>query len=401
MRLRTIAEKAVELNDSPSDVVETLEILVDNRRGKIQPNDVIEMVNYLTKFPPTFLKKVAALLGTNDYTAKGMADKIAQGDLIRYYDDDGGEGIHHTSGSHEYEDHERDDMWDVERLEDSEYQPSTEDLKAIESGETGSAGGFRSSPPAFEAQNGGSPAIAQIPPKLIDRLKHISPNNLIDSPSVRPEVHQPFIYIGGAKPKLLVGPKDEFHSSIIYEIEDPVESKLVNNVYNSGEKDKEYNYIKGSAHPGVVGRIGYNLGKLNPILNRATFVAMYARSGSTEHPQTVNDCIKALITANYIPRDALVIYAGHLLTATEMVGGMETKLSEQDILRSEYQAAYHVGTWPNGKRMTPAEKADLGRRLGMTSGGMKKNPWQDNMERAGIINPGQKWWAPTSESKGV
>lgn len=392
MRLGVISEMTSELGKNPSDVIEALEEFVDDNQGKLTPQHVRDITTYLSRFTPNFLKRVASLLGTSDYTPNGMARQIADGALIAYVGDVPKFDPQITTKSYS----------DVDESHPDYYidGPGREELDAIEAQEAGRVQGYRSRPPAFKAQDGGSPAVAQIPDQLAYRLKSLSPADLIDNPPTQPVIHQPFIYVSGSEPKLFVGSKGGYHDSIMQELSDPVEQRLIQNVYTNGDYDENYDYIPGSAHPGVVGRIGYNFAKMDPSLRNTVIATMYAKKGATEHPQMLAECTRALVQGGYIPHDALIVYAGQLTSAAEVLGGTETKLSEQDIMRSQLQAAYHVGTWPNGKRMTPEEKADLGRKLGLTSGGMKKNPWQANMEKAGIINPGQRWWAPTSESKG-
>jgi hypothetical protein len=51
--------------------------------------------------------------------------------------------------------------------------------------------------------------------------------------------------------------------------------------------------------------------------------------------------------------------------------------------------------WRKLHLMDPISKKAAMEKLGV--GGTAKNPWQKGSEEAGVINPGQKWWAPHSE----
>lgn len=63
----------------------------------------------------------------------------------------------------------------------------------------------------------------------------------------------------------------------------------------------------------------------------------------------------------------------------------------------ELQVALHIGAWSNGKRLTPEDRQYIMKQLGMKQN-IVKNPYQRELEKIGTIGPGQKWWAPTSES---
>jgi hypothetical protein len=53
--------------------------------------------------------------------------------------------------------------------------------------------------------------------------------------------------------------------------------------------------------------------------------------------------------------------------------------------------------WQQMHLMHPDEKRAAMRHLGVGGGGTP-HPWQAGMQSAGMIGPGQRWWAPTSES---
>jgi len=53
--------------------------------------------------------------------------------------------------------------------------------------------------------------------------------------------------------------------------------------------------------------------------------------------------------------------------------------------------------WPDGRPLLPKDRRKLQDELGVNPA-MQKHPIQREMEGQGLINPGQKWWALTSES---
>ena len=59
--------------------------------------------------------------------------------------------------------------------------------------------------------------------------------------------------------------------------------------------------------------------------------------------------------------------------------------------------AKRIEMWKKLHLMKPQQKKQAMKELGLDTP-MKKNPWQDAMEKGGHITPGQKWWAPHSEN---
>lgn len=385
MRIKNINEDLQHQPD-PEDVVEELEELVDSRQGKLNDTDVAYITKLLGRYDDRFRKKIAVLLGTADYSPGGMANQIAKGALIAYIDDAQINARLQPA---------REDLAEPEMDENHpDYYFDGPGRAELEAMENPGQHDFNNSPPAFKPQEGGVD-LALIPEMVQARFSRLSPADLIDNPPTMPAVHQPFIYAGG---RLYVGMKNGYHGSAIIDLASGKTEALLQNVYYGGEYDRMGDYVPGSGLPGVVGRTGYNFSRMDKSLRHVAAAVLYAKRGTVDNPAVVGECVRALVSEGYIPRDGLIVYAGQLTTAQEMAGGGKMEASEEDVLRSELQAAYHVGTWPNGKRMTPQEKAALGRQLGIVGGG-KKNPWQDNMEKAGIVKPGQRWWAPYSEDK--
>lgn len=351
MKLKAISED-IRLGDDISDVddvVERIEQFVTSRRDRMVQSDVDLLTQYLSRFSSGDLHQVAALLGSWHVAPKELALDLSKR-LARFG-----------------------------RAQDQEIKKL-----ATQS--------FSNHSPISPAKVGGTPN--NLSEALVSRLVDVSASTMIDNYRSMPRRTQPFIYDMGLTNRLYVGEAGHYHESITNDL-DGEESTGVDAVYYGSK-------IYSSTTPeveviGAIGRIGYGFSKIDESLSDLTMIAVYYTDAS-QKPGVMSSLITKLIAEKYAPADACINYGGKLLTASEMVGGAKVEISSQDKLREEYQIAYHLGTWPDGRRMSPTEKRALGKKLGIFSAGMKKHPWQDSMEKAKVINPGQRWWAPHSES---
>lgn len=383
MRLQAIKEAQVfdhETNSWPhydlsiEAVVETLEDYVDQRNGHLTNADRTNLEKYLNRFSPAHLNRIAALLGSTQTTPVGIANEIANGQLIAYV------GEHNKT-----------------------IKPNDADIETAKIDNNN----FQNSPPAFRGQSGQSPDLNQLDDRTRNRLDSMTPGNMIDSPNMRPAITQPFIYKGGKNARLFVGDENRYHYDLLTSISDfglKSDYVILNNIYYDDSND----YI-----PGVVGRIGYNFHNIDPKLANTSLVSVYARDRSKD-PNVIRAAVQALVQDGYIPPDAIFCYGGKAVSLTEILGdATQATVSDDsrlwDQLNSKYYLSnwtpeiankfYTAGEWPNRTPMTSVERALIARKFKLGGTGGAKNQWQSEMEKAGIINPGQKWWAPTSESK--
>lgn len=409
MRLRTICEEFYDANWTAEEVVQELEEYVEER-GQLGAEHSKYLTKFLGGFSPQFLKQVASRLMCPDSTPDGMADFIAQASMVADAED--AKGLNYL-GHHVPEDDEDDelhvsgptarDLADTDAWLQNKPKP-VDNASAM----------FQNIPPA--ARPGVTPPLADLENirtkngnRLGDVFAAMSPADLIDEPSSRPEVSQPFMYANG---RLYVGERNTYHHKIINEMPPgSKEERVLNNVYAGGDFDQNYNAVPGSAQPGIVGRIGYGFKKLAPALSQATIVTIYARAGAGS--DTIKKTIQELVKGGYAIQDSMVIVGDHVSTVAEFMGGNQVaEVSEEDKTWEDMRRNYWVdkwtpeqvrqlldnGTWPNQAPVTPEQRAMLLRKFKLGGGGGKKHAWQAAMEKAGIINPGQKWWAPTSES---
>lgn len=386
MRLKDIREDLGKY--SPSDIVEQLEDMVDQKQGVLGPNDFGEFYDYLSNFSSGQLKRVATLLGTNKYSPNDLAGEIVKGELIAYVDP---QTIAKMTAQERVQ-QELSDKYNgwtsIDEPGDDEIaEPTAEDLAEVDDGQ------FRNKPPAFPIQPG-TPRPEQLDPKALKKLKMTNPAALIDYGDA--QRHQPFIY---ANNRLYVGRGEGYHYNSIIELLDGEEQRIVRNVYYSGEYDAAGNHIPGSALPGLVGRIGQDLRRLDRSLAKATVISISPKMGASH--EVIRAAAQDLLAGGYVGPDALICFADQIAPVSEIVGsgGDEMKASDEAIRLGELQVALHLGGWPNGKRLTMAERKWIEQQLGIANRPMKKHPMQQAGENAGLLVPGQRWWAPTSEGK--
>ncbi len=109
----------------------------------------------------------------------------------------------------------------------------------------------------------------------------------------------------------------------------------------------------------------------------------------------LSDCINELYKNNFIlPEAQIVLYgADDAIPASDVISGgtaqpVDTKLDKKRERELELRKQLHVGA-PDQRK---AARKELG--LGF---GSHKSKWQSEAEKTGLVRPGQKWWAPTSE----
>lgn len=230
-------------------------------------------------------------------------------------------------------------------------------------------------------------------PNLMQQLAQFTPNRLIDYGYC--EDHFPFIFVLNDQQQFYRGRDFTHHSEVMRG------NNLLQLAYDktSGAKGSEFDAIG----PVAVGRVGYGIdgfmgqkifGSEEPWFADTEIVSYY---GTSDH-EAVLACTKRLLGRKLIKPDAFVVYGDTVTTAAQ--GATEIKaLSDREREQAILQVAYHTGSWPDGRRVTLAEKEEIKKKLGLGSGSRPtaKNSMQAAMQKAGLTVPGQKWWALTSE----
>jgi len=387
MKIRTITED----KDTADDAVTTLERWVEKLDWGFMPDDVQKITAYLAKFDKRILGRIAQQLGSTSIDPAEIAEQIAEGLLLPRPDGE-------------------DDDYDPAQMQQLLQQwtslggalpptsvptnePSPEELQDIEEGT------FTNSPPTFanfiKDIPDGTPKIDQIPGKLASYLANLTPAALIDQSLAR--FTQPFIYSALTDHRLYIGGTNTGHYQLIGNT-DGKTYEIIDRTYSQG-----YGTGGPSKYPGCVGRIGYDLTKFakyeadpasRELLGNATIVSIYAQDTNT--PEIIQDCVKRLVDGGYVHRNALFVYGNQYNNVDAIVGGGGPEADEEAKRLGQLQVAYHLKAWPDGRRLTPAELSWVKKELGITTT-QKKHPMQAAQEKAGLLKPGQRWWAPTSE----
>ena len=239
--------------------------------------------------------------------------------------------------------------------------------------------------------------LTNLDPLILDRLKDLRADNLLYF-----KINQAFIFDFKNKKIYLGHTADHntgsYHSRILSQNS---ENEHLANVY-SYYKPYEDEVSNKEIPLGVVGRIGkggysyddYDEEKVK-IPENITVIAFYTKDNYTH--EAGQAAIKELLKQRLIEQKDIVVAQKLATDVASFLQGYR-EITDEERRHGNLQVAYHLGAWPNGKRLTPQEKQAIAKELGIASYPMKKNPWQKGMEDQGIIKPGQKWWAPTSES---
>lgn len=427
MKLRAISEETYDANWTVDEVVQELEEYAHERVGDLGPEHEAYLVKFLGGFSPDYRAQVAQRLGMTDTSPAGMASQIVKGASIAYQtsaDDDITLDDEIPNSTNNIPDEDPFAWLDTEAEPGAEMIPFDPDAvddwmsqappppKAKTQAVEPDATTYQNVPPKGQVQPGGTPDPSDLDEfdDLTRELRNYSAADMIDDPSSKPEWAQPFFY---ANNRLYVGENHTYHYGIRnkVKVKSQKEEAILGNIYQGGDYDDNYNNVPGSALPGVVGRVGTGFGKMNRRLAKATIIAMYSRPGAT--PEVMKAAVRDLVKGGYAPPDALVIVAGNLTSAQEFIGGAVQENSVESQTMEEMERNYWIskwttdqirqvldsGYWPNRLRVTEEQRALLQKKFGLGGGGGVKNRWQKSMEQAGLINPGQKWWAPTSEGK--
>jgi hypothetical protein len=131
----------------------------------------------------------------------------------------------------------------------------------------------------------------------------------------------------------------------------------------------------------LTGRIGE--------INNNIYIAFWNRNIQLIQNE-IKDCIEELINMQAIDSSTILSFPTAELTTVKNV------LENKPIVPL-FQNTSDVDEIRKLHLMQPQLKRAAMKRLGLASGGAKSK-WQDQAEQVKLVSPGQKWWAPTSES---
>ncbi len=141
----------------------------------------------------------------------------------------------------------------------------------------------------------------------------------------------------------------------------------------------------------VLGRVGNafeSLADAQLRRNPATFVAFWINDEDL-HNKLLRPCLESLLDKRIITGNERVAdYAAEGETVNEFLGNRAVG-TKYDLERMQLMQQLHL--------MKPDQKKAAMMKLGL--GAKKENSWQHRAEDLGIVSPGQKFWAPTSESR--
>ncbi len=131
------------------------------------------------------------------------------------------------------------------------------------------------------------------------------------------------------------------------------------------------------------------MGRIN---NGQTLVSFWNKDPAV-YETLLEPCMKQLIQKQLINAKCEISTPTHgTFNITELGTAKSAALSGDELERKRLYEKLHL--------MKPAEKKAAMVKLGLLdpSKGVVKKPWQRAAEQAGTVQPGQKWWAPTSEA---
>lgn len=105
----------------------------------------------------------------------------------------------------------------------------------------------------------------------------------------------------------------------------------------------------------------------------------------------LNDCLEQLRIDGYINDDTMISTPFIGFVRYDDLYGVNSRnqLSDEESEKIRIAKELHL--------LRPAAKKQAMAKLGLKSGS-SKNKWQDESEKANLVQPGQKWWAQTSEN---
>lgn len=169
---------------------------------------------------------------------------------------------------------------------------------------------------------------------------------------------------------------------------DPNGTRFNENDYNIGSK------LRAEAESiDLLGRIGFKTQSLSLDTQRSEDNGKWLCSFWNDNKQILDSllmpCLERLLADKQIKNDTLVSTPIHGTVSLGDIGlNIEREMSPEEREEIELHKRLHL--------MRGDEKKKAMKQLGVGVGG-KAHPMQVAMTNAGLLKPGQKWWAPTSE----
>ena len=230
--------------------------------------------------------------------------------------------------------------------------------------------------------------LTEVDPKQIAWLSTITPDTLLNYEDV-----VPFVY-SATTDKLYWKKKIEYHNELIDALADE----------GKEEEADDARMVRWKA-PGVVGRIAYagrdkthfSYNSRKTVPNDEAIVAFYTRTES-KYNEYIKRSLQLLMQDKLITRNSYVVIAAKINTVDDLLGHKEIHLNDEEKRLGALQVAMHLGAWPDGRRITAAERKYIMKELGMETGVMRKHAWQKSLEDNKLLTPGHRFWAQKSES---
>lgn len=226
--------------------------------------------------------------------------------------------------------------------------------------------------------------LTEIDPKVIKWMKYVTPDGLLN-------YEHPRAFIYSAQKDKLYFNNESWHQGLISSL--------------PKEDSKEAYGVRNDREPGVVGRIAYS-GKdpdhwnHNPekvVPNGEAMIGIYMRSEDEKQPQYIKRTLQLLVQEKLVTKSSFVIMGGEVESVGEMLGDVQIHNNDEQKRLGALQIAMHLGAWPDGRRITAAERKYIMKELGMELI-TRKHAWQKSLEDNKLLTPGHRFWAQKSES---
>lgn len=198
------------------------------------------------------------------------------------------------------------------------------------------------------------------------------------------------------------GGEDENEESLMSQSDEAAMLKMVqmhedSSEYSSSGSDGECSCssCQGGGSDGIEPRdqameVGDLLGRIGPFRDGARVVSFWNQDKS-DYDNLLQPCLQRLIADGHIFQSDFVSTPLHQTIPISVVAQVETTEIDPAMKKQvELYRKLHL--------MRGDEKKAAMRELGVGWTHRVQHPMQREMERHGLIGPGQKWWAPTSEN---
>ena len=141
---------------------------------------------------------------------------------------------------------------------------------------------------------------------------------------------------------------------------------------------------------GLFGRTGEMLKQYSPT-GRAEVVVSFWQTPTDIFQQMLKPCLQGLLDRSLIMPDALVHHPSMVGVPVSEVMGGKARASQDDEAMEKARLARELHLMRGSEKKAAMKKLGLGT-------GSKEPDIQRSLKKANLLVPGQKWWAPHSES---